>query len=240
MKNLLFSAFALFTITALAQNQIRVEYEVQPTYDFSGSAENIDIFAKNAYYELLADRDESQYSYMQRVENEQPAEMNEGTIIVEIGSPGIHYTNTKEKFFLKETELNNRPYIIRDSLNLIEWKIEKETKEVQGIQTRKATASLKNNEITAWYAPKLNFKTGPDKYWGLPGLILEIETVQGLQNGGKLVTNYKAIKVEIPEKDKKIAKPKKGKEVTAEEFRELNRKANERAKEMYGGGVDKD
>ncbi|MDD3772168.1 MAG: GLPGLI family protein [Weeksellaceae bacterium] len=240
MKRLIRSILILLSGFVLAQNQIRIEYEIQPDYDFEGTNPGMNIIAKKAFYELIADREESQYNYMEKVDNEQPKEMNTQTIIVEIGSPGIHYVNTKEKFFMKETEVGNKRYIIKDSLTVIDWKIQNETKEVEGIQVRKATASLKNNEITAWYAPKITYKSGPDKYWGLPGIILELETVQGLQNGGKVVTTYKAVKIEILGKDKKMNQPNRGKIVTSAEIREIHDEANKKMREMYGDGVDKE
>ena len=33
---------------------------------------------------------------------------------------------------------------------------------------------IKEKTITAWYCPEIPINQGPDKYWGLPGLILEV------------------------------------------------------------------
>jgi GLPGLI family protein len=36
----------------------------------------------------------------------------------------------------------------------------------------------KDVTITAWYTPEIPVNQGPENYWGLPGLILEINDVR--------------------------------------------------------------
>ena len=72
----------------------------------------------------------------------------------------------------------NKTYLIKDSLKNLDWTITKEKRNIAGFDVLKATTTMDDKyktEVTAWYAPKLNFKNGPDEFWGLPGLILEIE-----------------------------------------------------------------
>lgn len=67
--------------------------------------------------------------------------------------------------------------------------------------------------VTAWFAPEIPVNQGPESYWGLPGLILEI-------NDGK--TTILCSKVVLNPKDKaEIKAPKKGKEVTQAEYDEI-------------------
>jgi GLPGLI family protein len=44
----------------------------------------------------------------------------------------------------------------------------------------------KETIVTAWYTPEIPVNQGPDKYWGLPGLILEV-------NDGKTVLCSKVV-----------------------------------------------
>ena len=85
--------------------------------------------------------------------------------------------------------------------------------------------------ITAWYTPEIPINQGPENYWGLPGLILEV-------NNGK--TTILCSKVVMNNKDKKeIKAPNKGKVVTQNEYDEIVTKKMEEMKEMYksqGGG----
>ena len=80
--------------------------------------------------------------------------------------------------------------------------------------------------VTAWYSPEIPVNQGPENYWGLPGLILEV-------NDGK--TTILCSKIVLNAKDKVEIKPsKKGKVISQkdydttvikkmEEFREMNR-----------------
>ena len=81
--------------------------------------------------------------------------------------------------------------------------------------------------VTAWYSPEIPVNQGPENYWGLPGLILEV-------NDGK--TSILCSKIVMNSKDKVDIKPAtKGKQVTQAEYDEIVKKKMEEMKEMYGG-----
>ena len=81
--------------------------------------------------------------------------------------------------------------------------------------------------ITAWYAPEIPINQGPEGYWGLPGLILEI-------NDGK--TTILCSKIVLNAKDKaEIKAPNNGKVVTQIEYDETVTKKMEEMMEMNQG-----
>lgn len=82
-------------------------------------------------------------------------------------------------------------------------------------------------EVTAWYTMQIPVNQGPGEYWGLPGLILEINADRTTILCSKIVLN--------PEEKETIKKPEKGKEVTQEEYDEIMKKKIEEMREMYGG-----
>lgn len=85
----------------------------------------------------------------------------------------------------------------------------------------------KENVITAWYCPEIPVNQGPENYWGLPGLILEVNDGKTVILCSKLVLNSKE-KVEI--------KPvSKGKVVTQKEFDETVKQKMEEMREMNSG-----
>ncbi len=85
----------------------------------------------------------------------------------------------------------------------------------------------KENTITAWYCPEIPVNQGPENYWGLPGLILEV-------NDGKTV--MLCTKIVMNTKDKVEIKPvTKGKEVTQTEYNEIVKKKIEEMREMNSG-----
>lgn len=81
--------------------------------------------------------------------------------------------------------------------------------------------------VTAWYTPEIPLSQGPEGYWGLPGLILEV-------NDGK--TTILCSKVVLNSKDKaEIKQPSNGKTVTQKEYDEIVVKKLEEMSEMNQG-----
>ncbi len=78
------------------------------------------------------------------------------------------------------------------------------------------SAELKKGDDTtiAWFTPKIPISTGPDVFFGLPGLILAVEI-----NGE---TAFMATSVDLnPPAEGVISKPDKGKKVSLEEFNKI-------------------
>jgi GLPGLI family protein len=107
-----------------------------------------------------------------------------------------------------------------------------ETK-TDGATTEKKTSFMseidlpKEITITAWYTPEIPINQGPEGYWGLPGLILEV-------NDGK--TTILCSKVVLNAKDKvEIKAPTNGKVVTQKEYDETVIKKMEEFREMNQG-----
>ena len=81
--------------------------------------------------------------------------------------------------------------------------------------------------VTAWYTPEIPVNQGPEGYWGLPGLILEV-------NDGK--TTILCSKIVLKSKDKVEIKPSNnGKVVSQKEFDETMIKKMEEFQEMNQG-----
>ena len=111
-----------------------------------------------------------------------------------------------------------------------------ETAKAEGIKKEetKSTSFLDEVElpkeitVTAWYTPEIPVNQGPENYWGLPGLILEV-------NDGKTV--MLCSKVVLNSKDKVAIKPAtNGKVVSQKEYDETVLKKMEEFREMNGGG----
>ena len=81
--------------------------------------------------------------------------------------------------------------------------------------------------ITAWYTPEIPVTQGPEGYWGLPGLILEVNDGKTIMLCSKIVLNAKD-KVEIKA-------PTNGKVVTQKEYDETVIKKMEEFREMNQG-----
>lgn len=86
----------------------------------------------------------------------------------------------------------------------------------------------KEVQVTAWYTPDIPVNQGPENYWGLPGLILEVNDGKTIVLCSKIVMNTK---------DKKEIKPQtKGKEVTQAEYDKIVTEKMAEMREMNQGG----
>lgn len=80
--------------------------------------------------------------------------------------------------------------------------------------------------ITAWYTPEIPVNQGPESYWGLPGLILEVNDGRTTILCSKIVLNAKdKVEIKAPTKGKVISQKDYDETVIKkmEEFREMNR-----------------
>jgi len=59
-------------------------------------------------------------------------------------------------------------------LPVLHWQITGRQKQLLGYKVQQAKLHYKGRDYTAWYAPAIAKSDGPFKFWGLPGLILEI------------------------------------------------------------------
>ncbi|WP_420602689.1 GLPGLI family protein [Flagellimonas sp.] len=82
--------------------------------------------------------------------------------------------------------------------------------------------------VTAWYTPEIPISQGPGPYWGLPGLILEV-------NDGR--TAILCNKIVMNTKDKEEIKvPTKGKKVSQEEYDQILVEKMEEMSERFRSG----
>jgi GLPGLI family protein len=116
--------------------------------------------------------------------------------------------------------LLGKNYIVEDSLRASDWKILNDLKEVAGHICMKAYRedTLKQQKIVAWFATDMPVSFGPERFCGLPGLILEVD----VNNGGMIVS---ADRIELKKLDKELDLPKKikGKKITEAEYFDILR-----------------
>lgn len=206
-------------------------------------------------YILTFNREESNYKMEEELEAPSNNSGSMGVKVMTIGgnSDLTYYKNTKSKQFSREQDLFGKLFLVKDELETYNWEFKEETKIIGNYLCFKAIAKKEvenlsmsfsseddeseNNEpekvketkiITAWYTTDIPINNGPDDFWGLPGLILE------LHDGDDM--SYLCTKLVLNSKDKtEIKEPTNGKVVTNEEYRELMEKKMKEMQEQYGG-----
>lgn len=123
---------------------------------------------------------------------------------------------TNQTLFEIEETLGKK-YIITSDMKAPSWKIGSEIKEVLGYMCMKATMhdSVKNMDWEAWFSFDIPVSAGPDWYYGLPGMILEMNSTNGVIN--IVATSVQLEETTVPELPKKI----KGKEISRAELDSL-------------------
>ncbi|MFV0540372.1 MAG: GLPGLI family protein [Aestuariibaculum sp.] len=159
---------------------------------------------------------------------------------------GPHYRSVKDQLLLQEQVLYGKKFLITDSLPRIDWEMTGETKQIGNYVCFKATAkktvrnmgrrgfmrppnreengkmeghkepATKEIDVEAWYTLQIPVNQGPSDYWGLPGLILEVNAGETSIYCTKIVLN--------PSEKQDIERPKKGKEISKKDYEALVRK----------------
>ena len=205
-------------------------------------------------YTLLFNREEAVYE--ENDELEKPSAPSSGfSISIKMSGGGKKYINTKEKVRLEEDEILEKKFVITESLVKPDWKLVNESKKigeytclkaelivpVTDLQKQNYQDFLKREEkkpalfkmeeptdkvIVAWYAPEIPLSFGPNNYWGLPGLILEINEENMVILCSKVVLNSKS--------KSKIKRPNTGDKVSQKEFDAIQKKKMDSMKNEDG------
>ena len=147
---------------------------------------------------------------------------------------GEQYKNVKSNTLIQSQEFYGKRFLVKDNLYSIPWNLGKETKKIGQYLCFKATASVPTNELSwydfswgdlgnsnsestvtevkmttieAWYTLQIPVSSGPAEYWGLPGLILEVNSGNTTILCSKIILNPKeVISIVAPDKGKEITK----------------------------------
>ncbi len=112
----------------------------------------------------------------------------------------------------------------------------KENKETKTDSTKTTSVSdeievPKTVEVTAWYTPQIPVNQGPGEYWGLPGLILEVNADRTTILCNKITLN--------PQQKIEIQAPEKGKVISRSDYNATVKKKMEEMRDMYRGRGNK-
>lgn len=82
--------------------------------------------------------------------------------------------DTKNGTIMYNDHIQFKFFNIEDKIEKFDWKIETEVKEILGYQCQKATLKFRGRDFTVYFSHDIIIPDGPKKFFGLPGLILEI------------------------------------------------------------------
>lgn len=156
------------------------------------------------------------------------------------------YKNFKNKGYITDIEFFGKEFLVTDELENFQWEITNEQKKIGNYSCNKAQIIIpvskedkkkyddfkkkqetsktsffmmsepKDRIVEAWYTMDIPVSNGPGKYWGLPGLILELHDGETTLLCSKIILN--------PAEKIEIKAPKSGKKVSQKEYDEIQEK----------------
>lgn len=177
------------------------------------------------------------------------------SIAISFSGGGKKYLNLKENKSIVEEEIFGKEFLIVESIEKPDWKLVNETKKIGEYNCFKAELLIqvtekrkeeykeflkkeetkpslfkmeepKDKTIVAWYTPEIPVSFGPKNYWGLPGLILEINEGESIILCSKVALNTK--------EKSKIKVPNTGEKVTQKQFDEIQKEKMDSMKNEDG------
>jgi GLPGLI family protein len=194
--------------------------------------------ASEKIFTLTFNKKEALYEKQKTLEKPKP--QNKGvSVTLTFSGEGKKYINIKDNEKITEDDILGKEFLIVDELKPFDWKLLNETKKIGDYACYKAEVVIpvsdkekkeyneylkeqetkpslfpldepKEKKITAWYTPDIPVSLGPENYWGLPGLILEL-------NDGKIILLCSKVVLSNKE-NSKITVPNVGRKVSQEEF----------------------
>ena len=190
--------------------------------------------ASEKSYLLTFNKSECVYEQEQQLEKPKAASSGMQISVSFSSSEGKKYINAKNKTSSIEDEIFGKEFLIVEPIEKPNWELVDESKKIGDYTCFKAKLLIpvsdkqkkkyeeflkkeaiksslfkmeepKEKMITAWYTPEIPVSFGPNNYWGLPGLILEINEPELIILCSKVVLNTKGGAIKIPNKGKKVS-----------------------------------
>lgn len=138
------------------------------------------------------------------------------------------YADITGRQIIEEKDLMTRKFLVTTDLSHYQWKLTGEQKKVGGYDCQQAKLNDGDRKITAWFTTYIPVSSGPGRFAGLPGMILELTI------NDDITITATSVEMKPIEKDK-IQKPTEGKKVTWEEFDKIRAEKIKEMEEENGG-----
>lgn len=166
MKKLTF--LLLLVSTLLFSQTHRIFYELKFKKD------SLSDYYDKDYYVLDISKDEQKFYNYEFFQNDSisTSKINSDYIFSYPKMP-IRLVHKKENEFYNYYSQSPLYYLVRTNDKLT-WKIQPEKKKYENFSVQKATAKFGGRSWEAWFTTDMPFQYGPYKFYGLPGLIMEV------------------------------------------------------------------
>ncbi len=181
MKNFIVFAVLIVSYSSFSQNRVAKQSDLKVVYEFNYKKfvelDNV----RTANTILINKKDEALFTFdkMIRLDSLQqfrPLESNEAMLY---RSPYFFLIKRKNKEISHYETIGNDLLKFSDTVGL-NWNLVNEEKLINTYRCKKATLNFLGRNWIAWYTTKIPVSAGPYKFFGLPGLIINIQDTENI------------------------------------------------------------
>ena len=167
--------FILFSTISYSQDSL--SYNLKVNYDIYYNTE-IPIIKKGVLY-IGKENLKSLFIYGKKKEKKISQSEDDDTkyTIVQSGIEKFNFFNLEKDTLYSKEKTFNEEFIVAEKTPQFNWVLEEGEKKFGELALKKATLNFRGRNYIAWYSENYPVKIGPWKFYGLPGLIIEVYDV---------------------------------------------------------------
>ncbi len=175
-----FALFFICTSSYAQQKDVKIEVYYNYVTNFFGTGSEYRINSKLTYNTEMSIY-EMDHTNSILTDSTFQAKKNNKVFGVKSKSNTFVFKNFLNNDIFATNNIGFSTFYIKGSTNgLFDWKLEKETKEILGYSCQKATCDFGGRKYEAFFTSDINVPNGPWRFHGLPGLILEVKSTDGV------------------------------------------------------------
>ncbi len=223
----IFSTLSLVLFSTVIFGQMKegiIKYKQTIYFEFENMPPDMPK-SMESFHRLVLKNDESVYEKDPDVKPLSSENDNSQRMFRRMRSSKTTYKNLSLSKVIEQQNMFGKDFLVMDSIENFKWKISAgEQKVVAGYTCMKAFFKDSTNNFVVFFTTQIPKKNGPDKFGGLPGVILEVQSAQ---------THIIAIEVinsPVPE----LLIPSKGDKMSRKEFTDMVKQKTEEMRQMWG------
>ncbi len=183
INNIALVLFLACSLPVFAQKKLNDNFKYKVTYQLTYSLDSTKLDQKKSEYMILylGNNLSVFLSQAKTISNNYIIKGNKGST-TPMGITDFQYEiikNKADKKIYYTHIIGGKDYFYYlQNLNLFNWQLKSETKNVLGYKAQQATTSFSGRDYIAWFTSEIPIPDGPYKFNGLPGLILELYDTQ--------------------------------------------------------------
>jgi GLPGLI family protein len=223
----IFSTLSLVLFSTVIFGQMKegiIKYKQTIYFEFENMPPDMPK-SMESFHRLVLKNDESVYEKDPDVKPISSENDNTPRMFRRMRSSKTTYKNLSLSKVIEQQNMFGKDFLVMDSIENFKWKISAgEQKVVAGYTCMKAFFKDSTNNFVVFFTTQIPKKNGPDKFGGLPGVILEVQSAQ------THIIATEVINSPVPE----LLIPSKGDKMSRKEFTDMVKQKTEEMRQMWG------